>query len=392
MHYWVGIDIAKHTHQLLVLDEQAQPVGPALCISNNRTGFELCVTRLRALDGEVHIAVEATGQYWLALYDHLTRAGFAVHVFNPIQVHAYRQTGVRRTKTDRRDAYWIADFLRIGGSAAALLPTAQVMQLRELARFRFNLVDQIADSKRKVLSVLDRIFPEYEGLFSDVFLRSSRQLLQRSATPDDLAAFDLSELSELLRTASHGRFGQAKAQQIIQAAQDSVGVSFLADAAQLEISCLLAQMDFWQAQIDQVDTALARLMAPLPQHLTSITGIGPVTGATILGEIGDVQRFPTLEKLVGYAGIDATTYQTGQFTATEQHMSKRGSPYLRRALWLAASVARQHDPELKAYYERKKSEGKHHSTILGALCRKLLARIYVVLKEQRPYQLRAVQA
>ena len=170
-----------------------------------------------------------------------------------------------------------------------------------------------------------------------MFLLSSRRLLQRSATPDELAAFDLSELTALLRANSHGRFGQPQAEQIISAAKDSVGVSLLADAAQLEISCLLAQIEFWQAQIEQVDAALAHLMKQIPQHLTSITGIGPVTGATILAEIGDVTRFATLEKLVGYAGIDATVYQTGQFSATEQHMSKRGSAYLRRALWLAAS-------------------------------------------------------
>ncbi|MCA1554288.1 MAG: IS110 family transposase [Chloroflexi bacterium] len=392
MPYWAGIDIAKREHQLLILDETGQPVGRVQRISNNRSGFESCVQTLQVLDDTVQVALEATGQYWLALYDHLTRAGFTVHVFNPIQIHAYRQTGVRRTKTDRRDAFWIADFLRIGGSPSGTMPLAQVLQLRELARFRFNLVDQIADNKRKVLSVLDRIFPEYERLFSDVFLLSSRRLLQRAVTPDEIAAFDLSELTELLRTHSHGRLAEDQAQAIIQAAQDSIGVSFLADAAQLEISCLLAQIEFWQVQVEQVDTALARLMAQLSQHLTSIIGIGPVSAATLLGEIGNVQRFPTLEKLVGYAGIDATTYQTGQFSASQQHMSKRGSPYLRRALWMAASVARMHDPDLKAYYERKRAQGKHHNTIIGALCRKLLARIYVVLKEQRPYERRAVMA
>lgn len=392
MRYFVGIDVAKHEHQAVTLDEQGRPLGAVLTISNNRAGFDACVKTWRALDGAVQVALEATGQYWLALYDHLTRAGFTVHVFNPLQVHAYRQTGVRRTKTDRRDAFWIADFLRIGGSAPSTRPTAQLLQLRELARFRWKLIDQISDGKRKVLSVLDRIFPEYESLFSDVFLASSRRLLQQAANADELAEFDLSELTALLRAGSHGRFGQAKAEQVIATAKASVGVSFLADAAQLEVSCLLAQMEFLQAQVAQVDVAITKLMAAIPQHLTSITGIGAVTGATILGEIGDIKRFPALEQLVGYTGIDATVHQSGQFNATQMHMSKRGSPYLRRAVWLAASVARQYDPELKAYYDRKRAEGKHHNTVIGAICRKLLARIYVVLKEERPYQVRPLQA
>ena len=388
MCYFVGIDVAKREHQAVTLDEQGQPVGAVLSITNNRAGFEQAVKTWRALTGTVQVALEATGQYWLALYDYLTRAGFSVHVFNPLQVHAYRQTGVRRAKTDRRDAFWIADFLRIGGSASRPQATPQVMQLRELARFRWKLIDQISDDKRKVLSVLDRIFPEYESLFSDVFLSSSRQLLQQAANADELAAFDLSELTALLRAGSRGRFGQAKAAQVIATAKESVGITFLADAAQLEVSCLVAQVEFLEGQVAQVDAAIAKLMSAIPQHLTSITGVGAVTGATMLGEIGDVHRFPSLEQLVGYTGIDATVHQSGQFTATQMHMSKRGSPYLRRAVWLAASVARQHDPELKAYYERKRAEGKHHSTVIGAICRKLLARIYVVLKEQRPYQLR----
>ena len=93
--------------------------------------------------------------------------------------------------------------------------------------------------------------------------------------------------------------------------------------------------------------------------------------------------------MVAYAGIDASVYQTGQFTATQAHMSKRGSPYLRHALWLAASMSVFSDPEMKAYYAKRRTEGKAHGTVIGAVCRKLLARIYVVLRENRPYEVRA---
>ncbi len=388
MLYFAGIDIAKREHQMVVVNETGQAVGKPLTIANTRNGFAQCLDTLRALPATVQVALAATGPYWLALYEHLSAAGFTVHVFNPLQVHAYRKTGVRITKTDRRDAFWIANFLRIGGSSAILSPNKHLLQLRELTRFRWNLIDQIGDNKRRVLNVLDRIFPEYEALFSDVFLTSSRTLLKHAASADESAAFDLSELAALLRASSRGRFGVPKAQQVVEAAQNSIGISYLADAAQLEVACLIAQLEFLESQVAQVDLAIAALLTQFPQHLTSIVGIGPVTAATILGEIGDIQRFETLEKLVGYTGIDARVYQSGQFTGSEMHMSKRGSPYLRRAVWLAANIARQHDPDLQAYYERKRAEGKHHNTVSGALCRKLLARIFVVLKEQRPYEVR----
>jgi transposase len=260
-----------------------------------------------------------------------------------------------------------------------------VLQLRELARFRYGLTAQIGDCKRKIVSILDRVFPEYESIFSDVFIASSRHLLQQAVTAQEFAEFDLSELSALLKKASRGQRGMAQAQALQQAAQQSVGVSFLTDAVHLEVGCLLEQLQLLDAQRQQVDAALEALMAQLPQHLTTIPGLGLTTGAMILAEIGDISRFASLEKLVAYAGIDATVHQSGEFEAHHMHMSKRGSPHLRHALWQAASMSIRYEPELQAFYERKCAQGKHHGTALGAVCRKLLARIYVVLKEQRPY-------
>ena len=388
MMYWIGIDVAKRKHDIVVLDESGQPVGKPLTIRNNREGIDTLIATLRALDGQVQIALEATGHYWLSLYEQLSKASFDVLVLNPLQVHAYSRSGIRRAKTDKRDAFWVADFLRIGGARPSRVPETTYLQIRDLGRFRFGLIDDIGDCKRKLLSILDRVFPEYETLFSSVFLRSSRELLKKTTNPQEFASFDLAELSNLLRSASHGRFGTDKAKRIIETARDSIGITVLMDAGKLQVQCLLAQIEFLETQVVQVDEAIRQLMDTIPQYITSIPGIGPVTGAVILGEIGDVLRFSELEKLVAYAGIDPTVHHSGQFEGTKAHMSKRGSPYLRRALWLSASVARLHDPQLKAYYDKRKVEGKHHGQIMGALCRKLLARVYVVLKENRPYELR----
>jgi transposase len=213
--------------------------------------------------------------------------------------------------------------------------------------------------------------------------------LAQAASAHELAEFNLQELTELLHTASRGRFDRPKAEALQTLAQHSVGVRFLADAAQLQVRCLLTQIDLLEEQRQLVDDALAQLMDQVPQHLTSLPGVGPTTGAALLAEIGDIRRFDAPEKLVAYAGIDATVYQTGQFEARQMHMSKRGSPYLRHALWQAASMAILHDEELRAYYDRKRKEGKAHGTALGAVCRKLITRVYIVLKENRPYEIAA---
>ena len=383
-----GIDVAKRKHVALIMDETGETVERAFSVHNNRSGFDQMVAKLRALSDPVTIGLEATGHYWLALYDELTQRGYPVTVLNPFQVAAYRRSGLRKLKTDASDAGWIADVMRVANPP----PTSQnipiFLQLRELTRFRFRLVEQTSNCKRKILSILDRVFPEYETLFSSVFLKSSRALLEEAATAQEIADFDLAELADLLASASRGRFGLPKATAVQELARQSVGIGFLADAVGIEMRCLLQQIDLLQHQVEQLDGQVSTLMGQIPQHITSIPGVGPVTGAAILSEIGDVNRFSSVEKLVAYAGIDPSVYQTGQFTASQAHMSKRGSPYLRHALWQAASMTIQYEPQLQAYYQSRREAGKPHGVVIGAICRKLLSRIYVILKEQRPYTIR----
>ncbi|MFQ5400692.1 MAG: IS110 family transposase [Anaerolineae bacterium] len=318
----------------------------------------------------------------------MAEAGYNLVVLNALQIHAYRKSGIRKRKNDRYDAYWIADYIRISQQPPASQPQPELLQLRELTRFRTSLTHQIGDCKRKVISILDRVFPEYETLFSNVFIRTSRRLLAEALTPDEFADFDLTELTQLLTQASRGRHGQTKAEEIQALARRSVGIGFLGDVLRVQMSCLLQQLALLDAQRQQLEAEITALMAQLPQYITSIPGIGLVTGAIILAEIGDVRRFAAPEKLVAFAGIDPTVYQSGQFTASQTRMSKRGSPYLRHALWQAAFMATQHDPQLRDFYQRKRAEGKAHGTAVGAVCRKLLHRIYVVLKEERPYVIR----
>jgi transposase len=384
----VGIDVAKRTHEACFMDAAGQEVDRPLRFPNTAAGVATLSERLRRLEQPVSIALEATGHYWLALHERLTQEGFPVQVVNPIQTDAYRRTTVRKVKSDRRDSWIVADFHRIGRVRPGYVPDVTILQLRELTRFRFKLVDQVGAAKRKVLTVLDRVFPEYERLFSDVFIVTSRQLLRTATTAEEFAEFDLDELATLLRRSSRGRFGRDKAQGIQMAARNSLGLSSLGPVAALELRWLLDQIEFLEAQIAQVEAAIEELMAALEQDLTTIKGLGPVLAATILAEIGDIHRFSRLESLVAYAGIDPAVYSSGEFTGTQAKLSKRGSPHLRRALWLAAASASRYNPDLQEYFERKIKAGKPYKVVMSAISRKLLARIYVVLKENRPYEVR----
>jgi transposase len=350
---YVGIDVGKRNHEASLMNQHGQEIIKPLRFPNTVAGVSALINVLRPLEQPSLIALEASGHYWLGLHRKLTQAGFPVLVVNPLQTNAYRATSVRKVKTDRRDSFVIADFLRIGRIVANYVPDDTTLKLRELTRFRFNLIDQIGDTKRKVLATLDRVFPEYEGLFSDVFIKSSRALLNKAVSAADFASFDLSQLASILNSASRGRFGFPKVQQIQLTARSSLGLPFLGKVASVKLRSLLAHIEFLENEVSQIDAAIAELMQGLHQHLTDIKGIGSVLAATILAEIGDITRFKRMQSLVAYSGIDPSVFQSGNFIGTQRHMSKRGSPYLRRALWLAAHTTRLYNSDLNQYFHSK---------------------------------------
>ena len=387
--YYVGIDIGKRTHVASMLDDGKKPLFKGFSFPNSTEGGENFLAQLKRFAPEkkdVVVGMEATGHYWLALYSFLLDEGYLIHVINPIQTDGWRKgIEIRKRKTDDIDSLLIADLIRYGDFAETALADEDVQSLRTLSRFRSYLVDSIADLKRKVICVLDQVFPEYESLFSDVFGTTSKELLLQYGSPAELESLSVEKLSAFLETISHKKCGQAKAKQIIDAAQHSFGITHCRETFSFQLRMLLEQMRFIEKQVSDTEAEIEALMTKLNSPITTIPGIGPILGAVILGEIGDIHRFDAPAKLVAYAGIDASVAQSGEFEGTHNRMSKRGSPYLRRALFMAANVAVRFDPDLGAFYHRKRAEGKHHSTCIGAVCRKLCFIIHAILSEDRPF-------
>lgn len=385
---YVGIDVAKRSHEVVLLDDTGETRGKPFSIPNSHAGLSRLIGRVEQANPEqqrVVFGLEATSHYWLALYSHLRKSGHEVVTLNPLQTSAYRRLQIRPVKNDRRDAWCIAEVLRLEPIVQTALASDAVLGLRHLSRLRSELVDQMADQKRRVLGVLDQVFPEFETLFGDIFGTTAAALLQAHPTPEEIAELDLDQLTSLLHKYSRGRFGRAKAEQIQEAARTSFGVTLALDALTAQLQILLAQIRFLGEQVAELEDRIAAYMEQVPQHLTSIPGIGAVLAAAILGEIGDIRRFKNGAALVAYAGIDPIVIQTGQFRARSTRMSKRGSHYLRRALWQAALVAALHDPVLKLLYEEKKRAGKHHIVAVGAVANKLVHIIYAVLRDNKPY-------
>lgn len=383
---FVGIDIAKRNHEASVIAQDGRVVRKAMRFANSQAGYNKFMDMVRSLSEPVVFGMEATGHYWLTLYTHLRNDGFTVHVINPIQSDALRGMYIRKTKTDSVDSVIIADVIRFGRYCETSVEPGDLQAMRELCRQRFYIIDMASDLKRKVIALLDQVFPEYEKLFSDSFGVSSMELLSQYTTPEEMLSVSSQQLAEVLEKASRGRLGAEKAAEIQDAARNSFGIVMASSSFSLIIRQYIEQIRSLESSVDIFDTEIARLLSDFDTQLTTITGVGPTLAAVILSEIGgDIRRFSSPAKLAAYAGVDPTVRQSGDFSGSRMKMSKRGSPYLRRAIWLASTVAAFKDPAIHALYERKRAEGKDHMTVIGHICRKMISIIFAVLRDNTPY-------
>lgn len=385
--FYLGIDIGKNTHVASLVDDKKKVIFKAFSFSNSIDGAESLILKLEAFKNELEVAMEATGHYWLSLYSYLVEKNFTVRVINPIQTDGWRQgIEIRKRKTDIIDSLLIADLLRYGDFVETSLSNEDYLSLRNLSRFRSYLISSIGDLKRKTIALLDQVFPEYASSFSNIFGKTSKEILSNFSTPSDFEDINSDDLNTFLESVSKKNYASKKIDELSKKASSSFGINFCLDSFSLQIKMLIEQISFIQNQVSDVENEIEVLLEKLNSPITTIPGIGSVNAATILGEIGDIKRFSNPSKLVAYAGLDASISQSGEYEATYNHMSKRGSPYLRRALFQSALRAEFCDPVFSDYYQKKISEGKHHLVATNAVARKLCHTIFAVLTKDEPYQ------
>ncbi|MBE5750630.1 MAG: IS110 family transposase [Clostridiales bacterium] len=387
--FFVGIDIAKRSHQVAVTNDSADIVIKPFNIKNSSLGFSSLIEKLTSqsisMDNCV-VGMESTGHYWYPLYFFLIEKGFTVKVFNPIQTAAFRDVAIRKVKNDNLDSVMISDFIRFGRFAETIIPNESLLALKNLSRYRFSVTDICTSLKKRTIALLDQVFPEYETIFSDIFGITSRKLLEKFSTPEEFMDVSTTKLTNFIAKISRGRNGREKAELIKSAAHSSIGISYATDSFSFQIKQLIEQIGFIEKQIEDIDKEMEKILAESEYSvITTISGIGPVLGCIIVSEIGDISRFESPSKLVAYAGLDASVKQSGEFNASQNKISKRGSSYLRRALWLAAFMSLQSDPALYNYYCRLKARGKSHRLCVTAVARKLCIIVWAILNSKQPY-------
>lgn len=386
---YAGVDIAKVDHVIGAVDETGAEAARPMKFKNSEAGFERCIAWLESVaesEDDVFVGMEATGHYWKACFAYLMAAGYRVCVVNPMQVHAMRKLkSLSGVKNDRIDSWLIAETLRQGDYDETRLATDEVQALKQLTRYHQGLKQELAAVKTQAICVLDAYFPEYAALFSDMFGAASLKVLAECPTPSEAARKRASSIAKLLSEGSRGRLGDAKAAEIKAAAKSSVGIRLGEEAASFQVRTMVSQVEFLNATIAKVEKEVASLLEKVEPNITTIPGVSTTTGAQIAAEIGDVRRFRNAASIVKYAGLNSGVDESGKYSAEGVPITKHGSPYLRRSLWLAANRARQYDPRLKEYYDKLRRKGKPHRVAVTAVARKLCHVVYAVMRDGKPY-------
>jgi transposase len=375
----VGIDVAKDKHDCFIMNSEGEVLFNPFVIQNNREGFDSLYEKICSVADDftkVKVGLEATGHYSYNILGYLLDKGLPTYVINPLHTNLYRKSlSLRKTKTDKVDAHTIAAMLLSDVNLKSYSNTLyHNEELKSLTRYRFDKVNERAKLKISIARLVNILFPELEKLVSTLHMASVYELLSQYPSAKQIASAHLTKLTNLLSNASKGRYSKEKAEEIRNAARRSIGSDMPAKSLELKHTIkLIKELD---AEIEEIEFHIEIIMDEINSPILTIPGISYRMGAMIIAEIGDFDNFSSPDKILAYAGLAPSIYQSGQFTASYSRMEKRGSRYLRYALFNSAKYVCQWDDTFSEYLAKKRSEGKHYYVAISHACKKLIRVIY----------------
>ncbi|MFI3250530.1 MAG: IS110 family transposase [Eubacteriales bacterium] len=389
---YIGIDVAKDKHDCVILNQLGEVLQKPFTIPNTKEGFQKLLDITNSVSSEkteFQVALEATGHYHLNVLSFLLCNNFTTFVLNPLHTNLYRKSQtLRKTKTDKTDAISIAKMLF---SELDLQPYSSKQQqsedLKSFTRYRFDKVQERAKLKQSISRLVTILFPELEQFFSKLHLASVYALLTTYPSAKSIAEADLAELTTVLYTASKGRIGKYRAGVLQEVARNSIGTHLHAKA--LELKNTIKKVQALDEEIGEIEKEIHNILEEIDSPIFSIPGVGESMGAMILAEIGDFSRFSSPDKILAFSGMSPTTYQSGQMYSTHAKMEKRGSRYLRYALYNATKFVCNWSPVFREYLAKKRAEGKHYNVALSHATKKLVRVIYQLQKSGETYKVAA---
>jgi transposase len=386
----VGIDVGKRKHAATALTPQGELVAQLASFPNTRAGIDLLekeVLRKAGAPGKVLVAMEATGHYWMCLYYELQRRGYEGVVLNPLQTNAHSRSQIRKNYNDRIDSAGIARLVLAGEARATRVPDEKTAELRLWVRHRQRLLRAAGNMERFAHTLVDRVFPEYADVLSKPFLTSGQELIRQiGLAPSQLVA-QKDQVREVLRAASRKKIAPETIDLLLQVAQQSIGTRQAENVATRQLVLAFDYLASLREQIAAIEEELERRAQELQSPLFSL-GITAKLVAGIHAESDPIQDFRSADQYVAYTGLDPSSRRSGDTINRRGKISKRGSPTLRRALYLAAFVVTRKHACFRRLYQRHRRQGKGHSNALVVVARHLARVVWRLLTDGRQFSKR----
>lgn len=383
----VGIDVAKDKHDCFIMNSEGEVLAQPFTILNNKEGFDFLYEKIKAVSSsdKIKVGLEATGHYSYNIIGFLLNKGLATFILNPLHTNLYRKSlSLRKKKTDKIDSKTIAMMLLSDVSLKSYSDISYHNEdLKSLTRYRFSKVEERAKLKTSLSRLAQILFPELEKLVPTLHMTSIYQLLEEFPSASAIASVHLTRLTNLLSKASKGHYDRETAIKIRDAAKNSIGSNM--PAKSLELKHTIKLIRALTIDIDEIEAEISKMMDKIASPITTIPGIGRNMGAMIISEIGDFSRFSSPDKILAYAGFSPSTYQSGKLDNCYAHMEKRGSHYLRYALFQAAQLVCHWDSTFSAYLAKKRAEGKHYYIAISHVVKKLVRVIFHLEKTKQAF-------
>lgn len=384
---YAGIDVAKDKHDCLIVDSDGVILFQTFTIPNCKEGFDKLFANLKACGSDsskIKVGLEATGHYSDNLLEFLITNNLPTTVINPLHTNLYRKgLSLRKTKTDKVDAHSIVTMLRTESLKPYSQSSYHVRELKSLTRYRFSLVQDCARLKTSFARLCVILFPELEKLVPSLHMSSVYALLSELPNAGAISECHLTRLTNLLSNASKGRYSKEKAIEIRNAARNSIGSS--SEVKSLELQQTIQRIQTLERQILQTEERINPIVDELHSPILTIPGISYRMAAIIIAETENFAGFDSAEKVLAYAGLEPSVYQSGQLTSTHAKMVKRGSKYLRFALFNAAKYVCHWDESFGRYLAKKRAEGKAYNVAVSHAAKKLTRVIFHLVKTNQPF-------
>lgn len=383
----VGIDVAKDKHDCFIMNSEGEVLAKPFTILNNKEGFDFLYEKIQSVSSsdKIKVGLEATGHYSYNIIGFLLNKGLATFILNPLHTNLYRKSlSLRKTKTDKIDSKTIAMMLLSDVSLKSYSDISYHNEdLKSLTRYRFSKVEERAKLKTSFSRLAQILFPELEKLVPTLHVTSIYQLLEEFPSASAIASVHLTRLTNLLSKASKGHYDRETAIKIRDAAKNSIGSNM--PAKSLELKHTIKLIRALTIDIDEIEAEISKMMDKIASPITTIPGIGNNMGAMIISEIGDFSSFSSPDKILAYAGYSPSTYQSGKLDNCYAHMEKRGSRYLRYALFQATQRVCHLDSTFSAYLAKKRAEGKHYYVAISHAVKKLVRVIFHLEKTKQAF-------